>query len=149
LGRHPAALVERRPEPHGPPVARRLLAAPAERRSTGQRLETADIAAPTDDGRIVADLDVPHVARAALGAAMETPAGDDPGADPRPDLHDDDVVVAGRDARARLAEGEDVHVVVDPDGRAVARREPLADRVAVPAGHDRRRDRPARRELDR
>ena len=34
-------------------------------------------------------------------------------------------------------------------GRAVARGEPLADRIAVPAGHDRRRDRPAGLELDR
>ena len=34
-------------------------------------------------------------------------------------------------------------------GRAVARGEALADRVAVPARHDRRRDRPAGLELDR
>ena len=45
-------------------------------------------------------------------------------------------------------EGEDVHVVVDPHGGVVTRREPFPDRVAVPAGHDRRRDRPSRGELD-
>ncbi len=44
---------------------------------------------------------------------------------------------------------EDVDVVVDPDRRPVALGEPLADRVAVPARHDRRRDRPAGLELDR
>ncbi len=48
-----------------------------------------------------------------------------------------------------LPEGQHVDVVVDPDRRPVARGEPLADRVAVPAGHDRRRDRPAGLELDR
>ena len=68
---------------------------------------------------------------------------------PGPDLDDDDVVVADRDAGSPLAEGEDVDVVVDPDRRAIARREPLPDRIAVPAGHDRRRDRPPAAELDR
>jgi hypothetical protein len=67
---------------------------------------------------------------------------------PGPDLHDDDVVVAGRDAGSPLPEGEEVDVVVDPDRGAVAGGQSLPDRVAVPAGHDRRRDRPARRELD-
>ena len=68
---------------------------------------------------------------------------------PVPILIDDDVVVAGGDARPPLAEGEDVDVVVDPDRRAVALGEPLADRIAVPAGHDRWRDRPPGPELDR
>ena len=45
-------------------------------------------------------------------------------------------------------ERQQVDVVVDPDGGLVSGREPLADRVAVPARHDRRRDRPTRAELD-
>ena len=93
----------------------------AERPAAGQRLEAADVAAAADDGRIVGDLDVADVAGAALGAAMEAAVRDDPRADPGPDLDDDDVVVAGRDAGAPLAEREHVDVVVDPDGRAVAR----------------------------
>ena len=132
-----------------PAVAGRRLAGPAERGAAGERLEAADVAAAADDRRVVDDLDVADVAGTALGAAMEAAVGDDPGADARPDLDDDDVVVAGGDAGPPLPEGEDVDVVVDPDRRAVARGEPLADRVAVPAGHDRRRDRPAGRELDR
>ena len=102
----------------------------------------------TTDG-VVDDLDVPDVAGAALRAAVEAAVGDDAGADAGPDLDDDHVVVADRDPGPPLPEREDVHVVVDPDRRVVARREPFADRVAVPAGHDRRRDRPSRRELDR
>ena len=89
----------------------------------------------------------PDVSRAALRAPVEAPVRDDPGADARPDLDDDDVVVALRDPGPPLAEGEDVDVVVDPDRRAEPLREPLPDRVAVPARHDRRRDRPAGREL--
>ena len=125
------------------------LASPADRRAAGERLETADVAAAAHDRRIVHDLDVADVAGAPLRAAMEVAVRDDPGADAGPDLDDDDVVVAGRDARAPLAEGQDVDVVVDPDRRAVAGGEPLADRIAVPAGHDRRRDRPAGVELHR
>ena len=68
---------------------------------------------------------------------------------PGPDLDDHDVGVAGGDPRAPLPERQDVDVVVDPDRRTVAGGEPLADRVAVPAGHDRWRDRPAGLELDR
>ena len=101
------------------------------------------------DRRIVGDLDVADVAGTPLRAAVEMAVRDDPGPDPRPDLDDDDVVVAGRDAGPPLPERQDVDVVVDPDRRAVAGGEPLADRVAVPAGHDRRRDRPAGLELDR
>ena len=55
----------------------------------------------------------------------------------------------GSDAGPPLPERQDVDVVVDPDGAPIAGREPLADRVAVPARHDRRRDRPAGLEFDR
>ena len=89
------------------------------------------------------------VASTPLRAAVEPAVRDDPGADAGPDLDDHDVVVAGGHARAPLAECEQVHVVVDPDRRAVPGGEPLADRIAVPARHDRWRDGPAGPELDR
>ena len=66
------------------------------------------------------DLDVPDIAGAALRAAVEPTVGDDAGPDPRPDLDDDHVLVAGGHARAPLPEGQHVDVVVDPDRRAVA-----------------------------
>ena len=141
-------LVEGRHESLASPLARGRDPGPGQGRATGQRLETADVPAATDDGGIVDDLDVPDVAGRSLRAAVEAAVGDDAGADPGPDLDDDHVVVADRDPGPPLPEGEDVHVVVDPDRRVVARREPFPDRVAVPAGHDRRRDRPSRRELD-
>ena len=47
-----------------------------------------------------------------------------------------------------LAAGHDVDVVVDQHRRAVAVREPVRDREVVPAGHDRRVDRPPAVELD-
>ncbi len=149
LGRHDPTLIECGPQPGAAPVLSRGLACPADRRSPGERLETADVAAAAHDGRIVGDLDVTHVAGAALCPAMQVPVRDDPGADPGPDLDHDHVGVAGGDTGAPLPEGQDIDVVVDPDRGAVARGEPLADRVAVPAGHDRRRDRPARPEFDR
>jgi hypothetical protein len=43
----------------------------------------------------------------------------------------------------------DVDIVVHPDGRAIAGAEAFADRVVVPAWHDRRRHRSTRAELDR
>ena len=89
------------------------------------------------------------VAGTPLRATMEVAVRDDACPDARPDLHHDHVGVAGRDAGPPLAQGEDVDVVVDPDRRPVAGGESLADRIAVPAGHDRRRDGPARLEFDR
>src|SRR4029453_10094213 len=70
-------------------------------------------------------------------------------ADPRPDLHEDDVRVPGSDSRAPLSEGHHVDVVVHPHRRAVPGRESLANRVAVPAGHDRWGHRSRRPELHR
>ena len=142
-------LVERGLQPRAPALPRRDLPGPTERRTAGERLEAPDVPAPAQDGGIVGDLDVPDVPGTSLGAAMQPAVGDDAGPDPRPDLDDDDVVVAGGHARSPLPEGQEVDVVVDPHRRAVVLREALADRVAVPAGHDRRRDRPARLELHR
>ncbi len=90
-----------------------------------------------------------HVAGTPLGTAMEPATSDDPGPDPGSDLDDHDVVVPRRDARAPLAEGKDIDVVVDPDGSPIASGESLPDRVEVPARHDRWRDGPAGFEFDR
>ena len=92
--------------------------------------------------------DVADVARRALGAAVDLPPGHDPAADARADL-DEQQVVGVAPVREVLAQGHDVHVVVDQHRRRVAVREPVRDREAVPAGHDRRVDRLPRRERDR
>ena len=67
---------------------------------------------------------------AALRAPVQAALDDDPGADARADLDEDDVLVLARDARAQLAERHHVHVVVDPDGDVVVG-EALAHRMAV------------------
>src|SRR6185436_11733660 len=88
------------------------------------------------------------VAGTPLRAAMDPAVRDDPGPDARADLDHDHVVVSGGDARPPLPERQEIDVVVDPDGGAVAGREPLTDRVAIPARHDRWRDGTPRLELD-
>ena len=72
---------------------------------------------------------------------------DDARADPGADLDEDEVLDAAAAARRELAERHHVHVVVEPDGHA-ASGEPRAHVIPVPAGHDRRRDRQRRLELD-
>ena len=79
---------------------------------------------------------------------MDVPVGDDAAADAGADL-DQEQVVGLAPVHPVLAAGHDVDVVVDEHGRAVAAGEPLRDREAVPAGHDRRVDRPPAVELDR
>ena len=120
-------LVEGCDEPVAPSLTRGL-SVPSDRRAARERLEAADVPASTDDRGVVDNLDVPDVAGAALRTAVDPPVRDDPGADAGPDLHDDDVVVADGDPRAPLAEREDVHIVVDPDGGRVSRHEPLSNR---------------------
>ncbi len=92
---------------------------------------------------------MPDVAGTPLRTAVEVAIRDDPGPDPGPDLDDDHVVVARGDPRVPLPERQDIDVVVDPDGCPVAIGESIADRIAVPAGHDRWRDGPAGLEFDR
>ena len=142
LGGHAAVLVEGDPQPRAavrqrpPPPRRAPRAAPpasASRQPTLPQRHTTDA--------VVDDLDVADVAGATLRAAVDPPVRDDAGADAGADLDDHDVVVADGDAGPPLAKGEEVHVVVDPDRRAVSIGEPLAHGVAVPARHDRRRDR--------
>ena len=91
---------------------------------------------------------MPDVAGRALRAAVDPAVDHDPGADPRADLDEDEVVDAAPAAGGQLAERHHVDVVVHPDGDAAVG-EALPHGVAVPTRHDRRRDRPARLELDR
>ena len=138
-----------RPAAGGFDPPRRLLARPGRSRLHRPAPQATDVAAAADHVRVVADLDVADITRASLCAAVEAAVGDDPGPDAGPDLDDDHVGVAGGDARAPLPESNDIDVVVDPDRGPIASRETLPDRVAIPAGHDGRRDRPSGPELDR
>ena len=74
--------------------------------------------------------------------------GDDAAADAGADLHVQQVLDVPPVGPV-LAERHDVDVVVDQHRRLVVLAEPVRDREAVPAGHDRRRDRLAARERDR
>ena len=94
---------------------------------------------------VVDDLDVADVAGDPWAPRWSRPSAMIPAPMPVPTLTTTTLSWPGGDARSPLAEGQDVDVVVDPDRRAVAVGEAVADRVAVPAGHDRRRDRPAGR----
>ena len=71
-----------------------------------------------------------------------------PGADPGGDL-DEDHVREVRPVAAMLAERHRVDVALQQRRRAEARGQPVGDRVAVPAGHDRRVDRAPGGDLDR
>lgn len=122
---------------------------PGQGRSSGQRLQAAGVAASADDLPARGSRDVTDVAGAALGAAVQPSARDQAGADARADLEIDQVLLGAAQAGSQLAEGHEVDLVVHPDRRVIAGAEPAADVIAVPAGHDRRRDRAARRELDR
>ena len=105
-------------------------------------LETADVAAAADDGRVVNDLDVADVAGTALRAAMDPPVRDDPGADAGPTfmtmtLSCPTATPERHSPRARRLTSLSTHT-----GARIAAGEAFAHRIAVPAGHDRRRDRP-------
>ena len=71
-----------------------------------------------------------------------------PGADPGRDLHEDHVREVGPVA-AVLAERHRVDVALQQRRGAEALGQPVGDRIAVPAGHDRRVDRAPRGDLDR
>ena len=134
---------------HPHDVAHPGLAEPrGERAAAGDRLEAAAIPAAAEHVVVVAHVDVADVARRALGAAHRPPVRDQPSADPGPDL-DEHEVLGVRPRAGPLAERHQVRVVVDERRRAVPVREPRRDRIAVPAGHDRRRDRDPGRMLDR
>ena len=117
------------------------------RAAAGHGLEAAPVAAAADL-EVARHVDVADVARRALGAAVDPALGDDPAADAGADL-DEEQVVVGAPGLVVLAQRHDVDVVVDERRRAEVVSEPTADAIAVPAGHDRRRHRRARGELDR
>jgi hypothetical protein len=115
--------------------------------AAGHRLQAAGVAAPARRVRgrhpYVAD-----VSRRTLRAPVQPAAGDDAAADASAHL-DEDQVIGFRPRGPVLAESHDVHVVVDEDGSAQPRAQPLRHGEAVPAGHDRRVRRPSRGVLDR
>ena len=110
-------------------------------------LEAAAVAAAADL-LVAGNVDVADVAGRALRAAVDPAIGDDPAADAGRDL-DEQQVVVGAPGLPVLAQRHDVHVVVDERRRPEVVGQPVAHAVAVPAGHDRRRDRRARGELHR
>ena len=91
---------------------------------------------------------MPYIARRALGAAVDPAAGDDAAADAGADLHVQQVLDVPPVGPV-LAERHDVDVVVDEHRGVVVLGEPVRDREAVPAGHDRRGDGLAARERHR
>ena len=91
---------------------------------------------------------MPDVARRAVHAPVDAAVGDDARPDAGGDLDEHHVLEAVPEHPV-LAQRHDVHVVVDQDGHAVALAQHVGDRVAVPARHDRRADRPAGLEVDR
>ena len=112
-------------------------------------LDAADVAA---DARVVgaaADADVADVARRAVGPVVQHAlAGDEPAADARSDLHEQQRRLV-RGQRSGFAERAQVDVVLQ-DRRAVEPAlQPCRDRVGVPAGHDRRAHRRAQDAVDR
>src|SRR4051812_10105825 len=119
-----------------------------ERAAAGDGFQAARVAAAADDVVVPGDPDVADVAGGALGAAVDVAVGDDAAADAGADL-DEEQVLDVAPVRPVLAEGHDIDVVVDEYGRVVVGGEPAWDRVAVPAGHDRRRHRLPARERDR
>jgi hypothetical protein len=86
------------------------------------------------------NLHVTDVAGDALGATLQEPAGDDARPDPGGDL-DEDQVLDLRPGVGALAEGHDVHVVVDEHGHLQVLLHPPGNVEAIPARHDRRVDR--------
>lgn len=116
--------------------------------ASGDGFEAAGVAAPADDRLVAEDRGVPDVASAPLATAVQASTGDQPGSYSRADLDVEDVVVPASRPGAHLPERHQVHLVVHPHGSVEDAAEPVADGVAVPAGHDRRRDRASGGELD-
>src|SRR3954453_8222244 len=107
-----------------------------ERRASGKRLQAADLAAPAYHGPVIHHRHVAYVTGTPLRPPMQLAAGDETGADASADLDVEDVRLVPRQPVAELAEGHQVHVVVDPDRSVVPGSEPVTDGVAVPSRHD-------------
>ena len=119
-----------------------------QRGAAEQRLQAADVAARAHRP-VAVDLDVPDVAGRPVGAAVHLAVEVDAAADAGADLDEQQVVDRVGHAAVPLADAHDVDVVVDHDRAAVLAGQQLAHRVAVPAGHDRRRHRYAVTEAHR
>ena len=130
-------------------VGRPELVQPAgEGAAAGDGLEAADVPAAAHHVVVVADVDVADVAGRAVGPAVHVPAGDDARPDAGADLDEQQERLVAP-VHPVLADGHDVHVVVDQRRHAEVLRQPLAHRVVVPARHDRRVHGPAGDVLDR
>jgi len=149
LGLDPSALREEPCEKGTATVARRQRAVAGESGSPGQGFETATVPAAADDRRVVGHLDMTDVPGTARRSSMELAVDEDARANARTDLDEDRCVMTPGDTGTVFAEGHQVDVVVHPNGNGVASAEPFADRIIVPAGHDRRGSRPPGCELDR
>ena len=90
---------------------------------------------------VLLEADVPDVAGAPVGAAVEVPVDDDAAADAGADLDEQEVRGRAGDAGVLLAQRHHVDVVVEQHRAAELARQGVADRVAVPPRHDRRRHR--------
>src|SRR3546814_8664842 len=78
----------------------------------------------------------PDVARDPLRAALQGAAGDDARTDAGGDLHEEQMLDAGPGGGA-LAEGRDVHVVVDEHRNVEVLAHPAGNVEAIPSRHDR------------
>jgi hypothetical protein len=92
---------------------------------------------------------VADVARAPVDAAVELSVDDDAAADAGADLDVEEVGDAPGDPGVLLADREHVDVVVEDHRAAELAGDRVADRVPVPARHDRRRHRDPAVEVDR
>jgi hypothetical protein len=79
------------------------------------------------------DAHVVELAGRAVVPAVELAAQDEPGAEPRADRQEDEVVDAARDATPPFAERREVDVVLDRDRHVDPRRELVAEAVALEA----------------
>ena len=145
LGGH-AAVLRRARSSSRPLRSSRAASSPwrAERRAARQRLEAAHVAAPADDRRVVDDLDVPDVARRDPWAPRwSRPSEMIPAPIPVPILTTTTLSWPCAMPDRHSPRASTLTSLSTQTGARVARREALPDRVAVPAGHDRRRDRAA------
>lgn len=108
-------------------------------RAGGEGFEASAVAAVAGHVGAARDADVSDVAGDALGAALQEAARDDARADAGRDLHEHEVFDL-RPGECSLAEGHDVHVVVDEHGHLEVLLHPAGHVEAIPAGHDRRVD---------
>ena len=139
---------EQRGQRRRPTAAGRGRGVAGERRAAGEGLEAAGVAAGAGRAEVL-DPDVADVAGAAVDAAVELAVDDDAAADAGADLDEQEVLGALGDPGVLLPHRQHVDVVVEHDRAAELAGDGVADRVAVPAGHDRRRHRDAAVEVDR